>query len=564
MKNKLKLGKLISLILFTSCFPNFSTAKEDSISEFVSKMSIEEKVGQLFIVGFPQQQLEQKLKQHLRKNKLSAFLLFKRNIADLNQVRDLNKSLFILSKELTGFPPILAVDQEGGFVNRLPIKPSLPHAISIGLSKSPQLSLSLGEEVGRILSSVGFNMNLAPVLDLSNAAQRSFIGVRSYGADPKLVGDIGSSYSLGLIKSKVIPTAKHFPGLGDSVDDPHNVTVKRTDSTKKLLENDLVPFKMFSALDGEKAIMLSHMIYPQLDESSQPASFSKSIIQRWLREELGFDGVIITDDLHMKASTDQNTVNQAVIKALRAGVDMVMLSWSFSEQEKAVQQVLKAYRTAELPMEELNNKVVRILKMKQFVSPEISSTPILNASTISSPQMKYIESQLLFAKLVQIKDSLQIDSKRSVCVYSTQRQLLHGFKNDYKSPYRVFHMNSNLTLASLGSSLKRNGCAVNFLSLYNRTQAQMAISLPEQQRQSLVVLNMGSTAFIRDPTNFLAKVHVLSMRDEIGKELAQFLNEINTSPREVPSPLGLAQSHDVEPQSSRHPSLRKPASSRPQ
>ena len=564
MKNKLKFDKLISLILFTSCFPNFSTAKEDSISDFVAKMSLEEKVGQLFIVGFPQQRLEQKLGQHIRKNKLSSFLLFKRNIADLNQVRELNNSLFTLSKEITGFPPVLAVDQEGGFVNRLPIKPSLPHAVSIGLSKSPALSLSLGEEVGKILSSIGFNMNLAPVLDLSNAAQRSFIGVRSYGSDPKLVGDIGSSYSLGLIKNKVIPTAKHFPGLGDSVDDPHNVTVKRMDSTKKLLENDLVPFKMFSALDGEKAIMLSHMIYPQLDETSQPASFSKSIIQRWLRDEMGFNGVIITDDLHMKASTDQNTVNQAVIKALRAGVDMVMLSWSFSEQEKAVQQVLKAYKTADLSIEELNNKVIRILKMKQFVSPEISSTPILNASTILSPEIKKIESQLFFTKLAQIQDSLITDPKRSVCFYSTQRQLLHGFKNDYKFPYRVFHMNSNLTLASMANSLKKNGCSVNFLSIYNRNQAQLSISLPEAQRQSLVVLNMGSTAFIRDSTNFLAKVHVLSMRDEIGSELAKFLNEINTSPREVPSPLGLAQSRDVEPQSSRHPGLRKPASSRPQ
>ncbi len=564
MKNKLKLGKLISLILVTSCFPNFSTAKEDSISEFVAKMTLEEKVGQLFIVGFPQQQLEQKLKQHLRKNKLSSFLLFKRNIADLNQIRDLNKSLFTLTKEITGFPPILAVDQEGGFVNRLPIKPSLPHAVSIGLSKSPQLSLSLGEEVGRILSSVGFNMNLAPVLDLSNPSQRSFIGVRSYGAEPKLVGDIGSSYSLGLIKSKVVPTAKHFPGLGDSIDDPHNVTVKRTDSTKKLLENDLVPFKMFASVEGEKAIMLSHMIYPQLDESSQPASFSKNIIQRWLREELGFNGVVITDDLHMKASTDKNTVNQAVIKALRAGVDMVMLSWSFTEQDKAVKQVLEAYKSADLSIDELNAKVARILRMKQFVSQEIPSTPILNASTILSPEINNIESQLFLTKLSQIKESLLIDASSSVCFYSSQQQLVNGFRNEYRYPNRTFHMNSNLILSTLENSLKKNGCAINFLSIYNRSQAQMSISLSKQIRKNTVILNVGSTAFLRDPTEFLSKIHILSSREEIGKDLAKFLNELNTSPREVPSQLGLAQSRGVEPQSSRHPGLRKPTSSRPQ
>ncbi len=565
MKFKLRCPRWISLFLVFIQFPNLSTALELDSRQLLSKMTLEQKVGQLFLIGFPQTELDQKLRSHIQKNKLAGFLLFKRNILDPHQLVKLNKALFEVSTKNTGVLPILAVDQEGGFVNRVPIRPSTPHAISVGISKSAPLSLALGNEIGKILNSLGFNMNLAPVLDLANHQKKSFIGVRAFGSDPTLVGNIGSAYSAGLLKNHVVPTAKHFPGLGDTVDDPHLSSIVRKDSAKSLLENDLVPFKMYSQLEGEKAIMLSHMIYPQLDDSLLPAPFSKKIIHQWLRQELGFEGVVLTDDLHMKASSDKNTLSEGAFKALEAGVDMVMLSWSFVEQEKTVQRIVSAYKNAELPLNELDEKVLRILRMKNFIA-QSTFLPHENLEKIlSSLEMDAIEQRLFKTKLELIKDQFSLQADKSVCAYSSKGTFLTDFRTQLNLRSRTFQMHPQLTQTTLEKSLAENSCQLNILTVYNRTQAQLAVRLSESSRKSLILLNMGSIAFLRDTTPFLARVETLSHYKGAGQDLARFLNEkINTFRPEDQYRPELARSRDVESRSSRRPSSQRPISSRPQ
>ena len=591
----------LSLILLFQLFPNFSTAQEavpesltetNPIEEKLKSMPLEKKVGQLFIIGFPQTEMDKKLSQHLKKFSFNAFLLFKRNISSPTQLETLNRNLYELS-EMNGLPlPIIAVDQEGGFVSRIPIQPMVPSALSIGLTKSPVVAEKLGEEVGKILFSLGFNMNLAPVLDLSSPNEKSFIGIRSFGGDPQLVAELGTAYSKGLQKSFVVPTAKHFPGLGYTQEDPHEMVVSRKDSFKELAGQDLVPFENYTGLGSYTAIMLSHMSYPQLDESNEPASFSKKIINTWLRKEYGFEGLVITDDLHMKASTGKVTLSEGAIKALDAGADMIMLSWSFKEQEKTYQKVLEAYKSGRLSMDDLNDKLKRILgvksQFKSYQTRKLASLP----QVIYSRELQSIEGLAFQTKLSNFNINLAGKSEKS-CLYSSQDQLLNSFREKYNSPLvRTFKMHPNLQLAVLEKSLQTNGCPTNLMTIYNRQQSFLVNRLSAKSKKNTFVVNFGSSVFIKDGSHFLGKLEILSAYTGAGSELADFVkNKTRTTEKastvtppsskveEGPLPTStdikdalpkVESQHDLEPsraveaQNFHRPDFLRPTSSRPE
>ncbi len=564
-KFKLSWSLGISLFFCLAQIPNLLTATELDLPRQLSQMSLEQKIGQLFIVGFPQTYLDQRLRQHIQKNKFGSFLLFKRNILNPKQVTELNLSLHQISRQESGILPIIAVDQEGGFVNRIPLLPSVPHAVSFGISNSTAISYAFGEEIGKVLQSLGFNMNLAPVLDLAFPKKKSFIGVRSFGADPMTVASLGKAYSAGLLKSYVIPTAKHFPGLGDQDQDPHLVSITRQESFKNIINKDLFPFKKYSELQGEKAIMLSHMIYPQLDENKVPASFSEKIIRHWLRHEVGFDGVVITDDLHMKASTDSNTVPEGAFKALSAGADIIMLSWSFSEQEKTVNYITKSYKEGKLPIHELDEKVLRILKMKRFVEQKKFVPQNYKGNIIASSTLSNIDYHLFKTKFQSVKDAIALSPGQQVCLYSSQKNFVNQMRTYLKAPLKTFELHPHFHSDVLVKSLRKGYCNLNIFTISNWHQAQLAVQLPEELRKSLVVINLSSAAFLRDTTTFQARLEVLLPYIQAGGRLAEFLNEkISTSLPVTRSQRGLARSPDVPAQSLRHPSSLKPISSRPQ
>lgn len=163
--------KILSLSLLFFIFPNLVLADSASLKKYVEKkiaqMTLDEKVGQLFMVGFPQKKITPDLDKFISKYKPGSFLLFKRNITSVEQIRNLNSTLYHTSFKHTRLPPLLAIDQEGGSVSRLPIFPAQPNALAVGQTQSPLLAEEMGFQTGRFLREVGFNMNLAPVLDVS-------------------------------------------------------------------------------------------------------------------------------------------------------------------------------------------------------------------------------------------------------------------------------------------------------------------------------------------------------------------------------------------------------------
>ncbi|HEY8271087.1 MAG TPA: glycoside hydrolase family 3 N-terminal domain-containing protein, partial [Pseudobdellovibrionaceae bacterium] len=211
-------------------------------------MSLDQKVGQLFLIGFPQQSVDPQLENFIKKYKISSFILFKRNISSLSQVAKMNAQLQKISVAASVISPIIAVDQEGGQVARIPTRPPIPNAMSIGQTEDLGLARSLGQETAKIISTLGFNMNLAPVLDISNPDSQSFIGQRSFGSNADKVSSIGVALSRGLLDEAVIPTAKHFPGVGSICEDPHKKVVEYNASAEAFSERDLKPFEEFSKL----------------------------------------------------------------------------------------------------------------------------------------------------------------------------------------------------------------------------------------------------------------------------------------------------------------------------
>lgn len=536
--------QILSLSLVISIFPHFVLATSSSLSEIIDKkvatMSVEEKVGQLFIIGFPQKEISPDLEKFIADYKPGAFLLFKRNIVSVNQIRDLNAALYRTSYKHTKLPPLIAIDQEGGAVSRLPIIPSPPNALAIGQTQSPLLAEEMGYQTGLFLREVGFNMNLAPVLDVTDPFSSSFIGVRSFGSDPQLVGDLGAAYSQGLLKARVIPTAKHFPGAGNINSDPHLGVVQNLNSLESLKAKDLKPYEAYIKLGDRIALMLSHFIYPALDESREPASFSKRISQGLLRNEMNYKGLVLTDDLQMQGSKQLLRPEVAALRALQSGADIVMLTWSFADQGKAFEYVKENVANGNLSSKEIDEKIHRILTAKAFVNlyrrnPQQPS--LLNGLSLTSKDYSDIETNILeqniksnlVAKALPGKkeeSKRAIASSSAICVIAPSKTFVSSFKKSLHRTVATKIFRSDFDKHQMESWIHTAQCPVSIVAVTGPKTAHLVNSLPANLKKKVVVVNLGSPKFIGNQKGYLRVLQLYFNHNNSGKIVAQHLDEI--------------------------------------
>ncbi len=277
--------------------------------------------GQLLMVGLPGPGLDEVARGLVMDLRVGGIILFARNIEDPGQVWQLTHDLQGLAREAGSPPLLIALDQEGGPVQRLKAPFTLiPAARDLGLNATPEEVEYLSRQVARELALVGVNMNLAPVLDVprSPACPQWH---RAYSSDPEKAGRYALSAIRGYLSGGVIPVAKHFPGLGDTMADSHKV-LPEAFSNDAQREADLLPFRQAVAA-GVPAVMTAHLHVPRWD--ARPATLSEFALQTWLRRRLGFQGVIITDDLEMGAIAGQMAVDQAAREALAAGADLLLI-----------------------------------------------------------------------------------------------------------------------------------------------------------------------------------------------------------------------------------------------
>lgn len=487
---------------------SFARFTETSTESLLSKMTLEEKIGQLFIVGFPQDNLDAKLKEHILKNKIGSFILFKRNIPNFTDVKKLNSDLTLFSMEKLKTPPLLAVDQEGGNVTRIETKPRMPYFFHLGDINDPAIIYKFGNYTASLLTSLGFNFNLAPVLDLANPAQNSFISLRSFGNDPNKVSNMGYSYSKGLLDKGVIPTAKHFPGLGESINDPHIAVTTRNISLADLEKMDLVPFKEFAKLGPSSAVMMSHMIYEQADSSKKPASFSSFLINDLLRKRLNFTGVVLTDDLHMKASTQSMPPSKAALEALLAGADMVMLSWSLTEQRKTFELIKASVLSGKISLSSLDQKVSRILTLKKTVyakPSDLLTTPgkiTRSLASVDSNSLGKLQKNIFVSKVNSAFINSELITDKNVCVVSNASQVFKNFRQPSFQKFLGYKFPNKTNDSQFNNFFKTTPCEVFFITVESLDQVRLLNNLPPASHRKIVLFNYTIPSALKERRKF--------------------------------------------------------------
>ena len=277
--------------------------------------------GQFLMVGLPGPAMDDAARELVRDLKVGGIVLFARNLESPEQVWQLTHDLQHAAREAGSPPLLIAVDQEGGRVQRLREPFSIiPPARELGETATPEAVERLAQKTARELALVGINVNLAPVLDVPRGPDCPQWD-RAYGQDPRQVARFARAAIQGYLAGGVLPVAKHFPGLGDTLADSHQeLPLAQSDDPSR--ETDLLPFRLAVAA-GVSAIMTAHLLVPRWD--SRPATLSAAALQGWLRQKLGFKGVIITDDLEMGAIAAQLPVDRAAREAFTAGADLLLI-----------------------------------------------------------------------------------------------------------------------------------------------------------------------------------------------------------------------------------------------
>lgn len=342
--------------------------------------NLKSKIGQMLIVGFRGLEIDSNssITKAINDLNLGGVILFdydvpskgeiKRNITDPEQTKELIKNLKSASPSL-----FVAVDSEGGLINRLKDKygfTNIPSAENMGL-EDPDQTKEHALFLGNQLRELGFNVNFAPVVDVNINPENPVIGgiQRSFSEDPEIVTAHASSFISGLNENNIISAIKHFPGHGSSEDDSHLGLV---DITNTYQTEELIPYREIINSGYNDMVMTAHVMNTNID-ADYPATMSPNFLQNILREELGFNGVIVSDDMQMGAITEHFGFEEAIIKSINAGCDLLIISnngGEYSEEDyyRAVDIIFNAVMSGEIDIETINNSYNRIMELKKRYS----------------------------------------------------------------------------------------------------------------------------------------------------------------------------------------------------
>jgi beta-N-acetylhexosaminidase len=383
----------------------------------LESLTLEEKVGQLLTIGFPSPSLSQDDIEVLNTISPGGVIYFSRNIESPSQVRNLSETL----QKLSPVPLLICTDQEGGTVMRIVNGVTVfPGNMALGATRSTAMAYQAGKITGEELYMLGINMNLAPCLDVNNNPKNPVIGLRSFGEDPELVADLGSAFALGLQDASVIATGKHFPGHGDTEIDSHHLLPVINHDRNRLEAVEFAPFKKAIA-QGIGAIMTAHIAFPALEGNTEvPATLSRKVLTDLLRNELGFDGLIVTDCMEMKAIKDTFGTAEGAILAVQAGADIILVSHTRSVQLEVYNALLAAVKEKRISEDDLDQKVLRILKAK-FDARIMSQNWTESKLTAPSPENLRVAGDMAQSAVVVLKGAelLPLPSRAVVVDFET-------------------------------------------------------------------------------------------------------------------------------------------------
>lgn len=392
-------GKLISLLIVFIMVINaviflFFNALIHEVLP-VSEPELRDKIAQMLMVDFrywdknPLDEtaaegftvMNEQVQKIVEEYNFGAVIYFAQNLTDTEQAYKLTMGLQTAATKNGGIPMIICTDQEGGSVYRLGTGTALPGNMALGATGRLDYAKAAGGIIGSELSVLGINTALAPVVDVNNNANNPVIGLRSFGDSPETVGNMASAVIDGMREEGVIGCAKHFPGHGDTGTDSHYGLPVVNKTKEELAACELIPFKTAISQDIDM-IMTAHILYPELEkdtvysektgkEESLPATMSDDIITKLLKEEMGFEGIVVTDAMNMAGITDYWDPVQAVVNSIQAGVDMICMPCSLHSEsdiktlDAIIDGVVDAVESGTVPISRIDDAFNRILAVKE-------------------------------------------------------------------------------------------------------------------------------------------------------------------------------------------------------
>jgi beta-N-acetylhexosaminidase len=401
--------QLLLFILAVYC--PFSLLHADWVSDKMEKMTLDEKIGQLLIVGtYPNQEEAQFEGQNEHRTEYVEKMILDYHIGGIlfkyYWYRPFGVSWDPVSlatqvnhfQKLSSTPLLTQQDQEWGLNHRHSNGMRFPKNMTLGAIQDESLLYELGRELGRQAKLVGIFCPLGPVVDVNSNPQNPIIGDRSFGDNPTDVARKSLLLMKGLQDEGVAACAKHFPGHGDTEEDSHTALPKITRTKKELKKCEILPFQKL--IDNDvKCVMTAHILVPGLDPRKQiPATFSRPIMTDLLQKEMGFEGVIFTDDMLMKAISALHTPGDAAVQAFQAGCTMILSSKDIPECFQALKELVDSKKVSE---KELNNRVRKILQLKKWLQDKNGKLTAKLESTSNYSELFTPKAQALKRRLFE-------------------------------------------------------------------------------------------------------------------------------------------------------------------
>lgn len=484
----------------------------------MASMSLREKVGQMVMTGIEGTEPAGDSRTLIGEHRIGGVILFSRNIQDASQTaRLINELQAMAVSQERGVPLLVAVDQEGGAVVRIPDATVFPGNMALGAARDADLVYRVARHTAGELRALGFNVNFAPVLDVNNNPQNPVIGVRSFGEEPGLVAKLGTAMIRGLQDGGVLATAKHFPGHGDTALDSHIDLPTVPHDRARLDRVELAPFR--AAIEsGVAAVMSAHVTFPAIDPApGLPATLSHPALTGLLRQELGFDGLIFTDAMEMGAITSRYGVGEAAVMAVLAGADVVLVGWpkDWNIAREAATALEEAARTGRIPLERIEDSVRRILAAKKrlglFDTHQVETASL--ASRVGREEGRALALEAARKSVTLVKDSrglIPVPSERLLVITPRVRGLT-GIEDPGE------------TGTMLGALLGRQGFDVEEIPLsLDPSLAERQSVLERASKAGVIILctynawqsrHAGQAALARELTARGADLIVVALRD---------------------------------------------------
>jgi|GEM_PF-1001978 len=383
----------------------FPLTDEDKvwIEQKISSMSLYEKCAQMVMAPVYENYLNPSSPDYdstmtlVKKNKIGGLIMFR---GTLRQEIDFIKK----ARNLADIPLLISADYENGLGDRIDDALEFPHAMSLGATLNSYYSYLVGRAVSEESRLIGINQNFAPVLDINNNFLNPVINIRSFSESKFTVSELASSFILGTKHGRVISTAKHFPGHGNTEIDSHTDLPIINGSAQYLLDNELFPF-VNAIKHGVQSIMIGHLEVPALD--TLPASLSKKIVTDLLQNQLGFDGLIVTDAFNMQAITKMFSLKDAILLGVNAGDDIILMP---PKPVEAIRIIYDAVKSGEISMERIDNSIKKILSAKRWLKIESSKKLSTDAiiDSVNNGQHQKLADMIAEASITLVKNDTKI------------------------------------------------------------------------------------------------------------------------------------------------------------